>query len=103
MEAGKSPAERISPFGQKRDMLDGKAKLLGYIVEKTEHSGSVTKFNLNDGPADYAAIKHALGKARIAAADNSIPSSKSHEEGCRRRVRRTYPFSLRGRSIRSSR
>ncbi len=79
----KSYYAAVQSLGQKRDVLNAKAKLLGYIVEKTEHSGSVTNFNLNAeaGPADFAAIKHALKKAKIDDDGNPIPSSKSHEEG----------------------
>lgn len=73
---------KVQALAQKRDTLLAKAKLLGLVVEKQEHSGSVTNYNLN-AEADLkelAGVKHALNKAKIDADGNPIPSSKSYED-----------------------
>lgn len=38
---------KVQALGQKKEALVAKSKLLGLVVEKQEHSGSVTNVNLN--------------------------------------------------------
>jgi hypothetical protein len=72
----------VQALGQKKDTIVSKGKLIGVFVEKTEHSGTMTQFNLNADaqPADFAAIKQALNKAKIDADGNPTPSPHSDEE-----------------------
>lgn len=79
---GEMGGTKVQALAQKRDTLLAKAKLLGLVVEKQEHSGSMTNFNVNKeaGPDDFAGVKHALQKAKIDADGNPIPSSTSHED-----------------------
>lgn len=64
---GEMGGTKVQALAQKRDTLLAKAKLLGLVVEKTEHSGSMLNYNLNAeaGLDQIAGVKHALKKAKI--------------------------------------